>query len=193
MSQICEAPPEPDDELGVCLSTGTQEGVGLVYRRHGADVLAVTRRVLHDGGLAEDAAHETFLKAWAAAPTFDASRPVAPWLRTIARRTAIDLQRREARRQGSRSVTDADLTVAAPSPERAWEDGQVRAAVRHLPADEQAVVRLQHFAGLSHREIADRLDVPLGTVKSRSHRAHRRLAGALAHLREDPGGRDGES
>jgi len=191
MTQTCEAPIGSDDDLGVSFRDGGGEGVGLVYHRHGAEVLAVTRRVLRDGALAEDAAQDAFLKAWAAAPTFDASRPVAPWLRTIARRTAIDVQRREHHRRGARAIADDDLTVSPPSPVRAWEAGQVRAAVRRLPADERAVVGLQHFAGLSHREIAERLDLPLGTVKSRSHRAHRRLAGALAHLREDPGRRAG--
>jgi RNA polymerase sigma-70 factor (ECF subfamily) len=58
----------------------------------------------------------------------------------------------------------------------------VRTAVDQLPADEREVVRLSHFVGLTHREIAERLGVPLGTVKSRSNRAHRRLAALLGHV-----------
>ena len=53
-----------------------------------------------------------------------------------------------------------------------------------LPAEEREVVRAQHFGGLTHVQIAQRLDVPVGTVKSRSHRAHRRLASMLGHLAE---------
>ena len=68
--------------------------------------------------------------------------------------------------------------------ERTWEAFEVRAALDQLPSDEREVVRLAHFEGLTHSEIADRLDVPVGTVKSRSFRAHRRLAGLLAHLVE---------
>jgi RNA polymerase sigma-70 factor (ECF subfamily) len=62
-----------------------------------------------------------------------------------------------------------------------WE---VRRAVAALPADEQEIVRLQHFEGLTHTAIAARLELPAGTVKSRSFRAHKRLAAELAHLRE---------
>ena len=61
-----------------------------------------------------------------------------------------------------------------------WE---VRRAVDSLPAEDREVVRLQHFAGMSHSEIAERLHIPLGTVKSRTFRAHRRLVNLLAHLR----------
>jgi DNA-directed RNA polymerase specialized sigma24 family protein len=60
-----------------------------------------------------------------------------------------------------------------------------RRAVAQLPEDEREVVRLQHFVGLTHAEIAARLGVPTGTVKSRSFRAHRRLAADLGHLRDE--------
>ena len=65
-----------------------------------------------------------------------------------------------------------------------YETWEVRQAVQDLPADEQEVVRLQHFEGLTHGQIAERLGVAVGTIKSRSFRAHRRLAAALGHLRE---------
>ena len=68
--------------------------------------------------------------------------------------------------------------------EQWYEAWQVRQAIDALPADEREVVRLQHLEGLTHTEIAERLGVPLGTVKSRSHRAHQRLAVALSALRE---------
>jgi RNA polymerase sigma-70 factor (ECF subfamily) len=64
---------------------------------------------------------------------------------------------------------------------RRWE---VRAAIDHLPEPERHVVRLMHLEQLTQPEIADRLNVPLGTIKSRAHRAHRRLAADLRHLRE---------
>ena len=63
---------------------------------------------------------------------------------------------------------------------------QVRAAIDTLPYDEATVVRLQHLDGLTHREISEKLGIALGTVKSRSHRAHRALARLLGHLREAP-------
>ena len=60
----------------------------------------------------------------------------------------------------------------------------MRSAVDDLPPDERAVVRLQHLDGLTHAEIAARLGIPIGTVKSRSSRAHRRLAASLGYLRQ---------
>jgi RNA polymerase sigma-70 factor (ECF subfamily) len=68
---------------------------------------------------------------------------------------------------------------------RVWEVFQVRAAVDILSDDERQVVQMSHFEGLTHSEIADRLDIPVGTVKSRSHRAHRHLVELLGHLQEE--------
>jgi RNA polymerase sigma-70 factor (ECF subfamily) len=122
------------------------------------------------------------LKAWRAAPSFDPSRELAPWLYTIARRVAIDIYRREQRVPVS-GLEDDDVVVVPLSFERTWEAWEVRSALEKLPADEREVVRLSHLVGMSHREIAERLQVPIGTVKSRSARAHRRLADLLQHVR----------
>ena len=114
---------------------------------------------------------------------FNPDQELAPWLYTIARRQAIDAYRRERR---ARAVDAAELddAQAAVSLEATWEAWQVRLALEQLPDDERQVVRLSWFDGLAHPEIADKLGVPVGTVKSRSHRAHRRLADLLAHVRD---------
>ena len=116
------------------------------------------------------------------------SRELAPWLATIARRTAIDLHRREARRvtEPLDEATSADLAVVElpANVERAYEVWAVREAIDELPADERDVVRLQHVEELTQAEVAARLGVPVGTVKSRSYRAHRRLAARLGHLKD---------
>ena len=80
---------------------------------------------------------------------------------------------------------DAALVSLPPSESAAWEAAQVRLAVETLHPDERQVARLQHLEGYTHQEIADMLGLPLGTVKSRSFRAHRSLATRLAHLRVD--------
>jgi RNA polymerase sigma factor (sigma-70 family) len=166
---------------------GDPDAVRLVYRAYGRLVYAVAYRVLRDAGLAEEAAQQTFLKAWRAADTLDEDREMAPWLATIARRVAIDLQRSEGRRRADplESVAPADpaLTTqpAAEALNGVWE---VRSALDELPPDEQEVIRLQHFEELTHAEIAERLQVPAGTVKSRSFRAHRRLAARLEQERK---------
>jgi RNA polymerase sigma-70 factor (ECF subfamily) len=168
---------------------GDQAAVRTVFQAYGRLVFTVALRVLGDRGLAEDATQQTFVQAWRAAAAFDPGRELGPWLATIARRAAIDVQRREAIR-APRPVADMtarDAPSAAETAERAYEAWAVRQAVDELPGDERDVVRLQHLEGKSHTEIAEQLGIPIGTVKSRSNRAHRRLASRLGYLRETAG------
>lgn len=159
-----------------------------VYRAYGRLVYAIAYRLLGNRSLSEEATQQTFLKAWQTSTRFDPSRELGPWLATIARRVAIDLSRSEARRSASPldAVTpEHPALVSMPAPiETASDAWEVRRAVSALPAEDQQVVRLQHFEGLTHAEIAQRLRVPVGTVKSRSFRAHKRLATDLTHVRE---------
>jgi RNA polymerase sigma factor (sigma-70 family) len=164
-------------------------GVRAVYREYGRLVYAVSLRVLGQKQLAEDATQQTFVQAWQAADRFQSDRELAPWLATIARRVAIDIHRRESRRSSSTSLeevsaTDPSIITLPAGLEQWYEAWQVRRAIDALPPDEREVVRLQHLEGLTHAEIANQLDIPAGTVKSRSHRAHQRLAVALSTLRE---------
>lgn len=167
--------------------TGERDAVSAVYHAYGRLVYAVAYRLLSDRSLAEEATQQTFVKAWRGAESFDENREMTPWLVAIAKRTAIDIHRREA----LRSATPIDsipegapaLVTRAAAPEDIYDVWEVRSAVATLPAEEQEVVRLQHFEGLTHTEIAGRLGVAVGTVKSRSFRAHKRLAAALGHLR----------
>jgi RNA polymerase sigma-70 factor (ECF subfamily) len=162
--------------------TGEPAAVRAVYDRYAAAVLTIALNVLGDRQLAEDAVQITFVKAWRAAATVDESRMLAPWLYTIARRVAIDLYRGNRRPAPASHRNDYRSASSPPSFERVWEVRQITLAVNALPAGEREIVRGQHYLGLSHAEIADRLGIPIGTVKSRSHRAHRRLAIRLQHL-----------
>ncbi|HEY2657784.1 MAG TPA: RNA polymerase sigma factor [Solirubrobacteraceae bacterium] len=168
---------------------GDSEAVRTVYRAYGRLVYAVAHRILNDPDLCEEAMQQTFVKAWRAAARVDPTRELGPWLATIARRVAIDLYRRESLRRVTaiESVPANDPALSAPPVSAAavselWE---VRRAVSALPEGEREVVRLQHFEGLTHAQIAERLGLPLGTIKSRSFRAHGRLAADLGHLREE--------
>jgi RNA polymerase sigma-70 factor (ECF subfamily) len=153
-------------------------------------VYAVAYRVLADRSLSEEATQQAFLKAWRGSKRIDPSRELGPWLATIARRVAIDVHRRETKRSEVPldAVTPEDRALASmpATVETANDIWEVRRAVSALPIEDQQVVRLQHFGGLTHTQIAQRLGVAVGTVKSRSFRAHRRLETALRHVRYEP-------
>lgn len=174
-------------DLAVRFRDGEPAAVREVHDRYVGAVTTVALRLLGNRELAADAVQRTFVRAWRAAASFDPERPLAPWLYAIARRVAIDVWREEdraARRQASGVV---DVDVASTTFEHAWEAWEVRLALDDLPVDEREVVRLTHFEGLTHAEAAERLGIPVGTVKSRSHRAHQHLAVRLAHLSEVAG------
>jgi RNA polymerase sigma-70 factor (ECF subfamily) len=160
---------------------GDEAAIKAVYDRFGGPVHALALSILGDHGLAADATQQTFIKAWRAATTYDPDRELAPWIFTIARRTAIDIYRKQSKTKVSDQI---DLVEMPPAIDRMWEIFEVRSAVDRLPEDERQVIRLSHFEGLSHSEIAERIGIPLGTVKSRSFRAHQRLVELLKHLEE---------
>jgi RNA polymerase sigma-70 factor (ECF subfamily) len=164
-------------------SEGDRDAVRELYREYGRAVFTVALGALGDRGLAEEAVQQTFLQAWRAAGRFDPERDPGPWLYAIARRVAVDLYRRERRHQGVDN-TEAEVAVLSPSFEGTWESWQVRSALDKLSDDEQAIMRATHYLGLTHEETAERLGLPVGTVKSRSYRAHKKMATLLGHLKE---------
>lgn len=173
-----------DRELARRFPAADDDVIRAVYARFGGAVHTVAMSIVREPARAADVVQSTFLNAWRAAATFDPSRELGPWLYAIARRQAIDAYRKE-RRLTVTDPADLDVVDLPPSLGRVWEAFQVRAAVDALDPDEREVMRLAWFEDLTHPEIAGRLGIPVGTVKSRSHRAHRRLAVALAHLRAD--------
>jgi RNA polymerase sigma-70 factor (ECF subfamily) len=176
-----------EDRVSVAVKQRFQSGdldaLGEIYNTYAGPVHTVVRTILGPGGQTDDAVQEAFMRAWRGAPSFDPHRALGPWLFTIARRTAIDLARREGRpnRSNHDELTDSH-SVEAAGIEEAWERWEIRIALDQLPEEERAVMMLSHYQGLTHPQIAERLGVPAGTVKSRSYRGHQRLAGLLSHL-----------
>lgn len=162
---------------------GDPDAVRVLYLRYSRPVFAIALRSLGDRTLAEDAVQQTFVNAWRAAARFDPALDPAPWLYAIARRAAVDIYRRERRHRENRRE-EADMAVLPPSFEGLWEMWEVRSALDDLPDDERDVIEATFYRQLTHREAAEALGIPVGTVKSRSHRAFRRLAGLLDHLGE---------
>ena len=170
-----------DADLAAKFAGGDAAAISALYQLYGGLVYAIAHRVLGDVGLAQDATQQTFVQAWCAADTFDPTRALGPWLATIAQRAAIDVFRRERRHRSHSNLDAADPALISPPPsaEQISDIWEVRQALEHLSDMDRELIRLQHYGELTHTEIAQRLAVPLGTVKSRSYRAHRRLAELL--------------
>jgi RNA polymerase sigma-70 factor (ECF subfamily) len=153
-----------------------------LYRRHSDRVFGLALSRLRDRGRAEEAMQDTFAAIWRSASTYRPDRGSgASWLYTVARNIVIDRARANARVESPSEPED--VADAAPGPardaEESWLRRHVHEAVERLPEQERILVELAYWHGLSQSEIADRLSVPLGTVKTRTRAALSRLADSL--------------
>ena len=144
---------------------GSASDFEALFRAHWPHAYRAAYLVVHDQAAAEDIAQEAFLAAVAALDRFDRRRPLAPWLRTIVARRAIDAVRARSLR---REVGDEALAMAAH--EDPPDPGDLSGALAGLPEPQRVVVVLRHVLGLTPGEIAALLELPRGTVNSRLRR-----------------------
>ena len=162
-----------------------------VVEQHSDRVFRLAYRLTGNRPDAEDLTQETFVKAFRALDRFDLERPFAPWLFTIASRLAIDHLRRQRMRMVSLTVAEPgsheertlDVEDRGPLPDEivsdAQEESRTAALIAGLPEHYRIVVVLRHQQDLSYEEIAEALQLPLGTVKARIHRARALLKDRL--------------
>ena len=167
-----------DAELVEAFRRGDEHAFRRLYADYGRLVHAVAYRVLGERSLAEEATQQTFVRAWEHATSFEAGRDLAPWLVTIAKRIAIDVWRRERHRshQPLDDLAGVETVAGSDAVEDVWS---IRAALGELSDEARALLRMQYHEGFSQQHVADRLGIPVGTVKSRTHTAQTRLATAL--------------
>jgi len=163
--------PSDDADLVRRLIARDQSALSELYQRFGTLVYSIALRVVQNSTLAEEVTQDTFLKVWHQPTSWDASRgKFVSWLLTITRNTAIDRLRMEQRRPLRTAVDLDDLPLGKPGliDDPAWQDGRVlRSLLERLPPEQVQVIELAFFEGLSHSELAERLGLPLGTVKTR--------------------------
>lgn len=183
--------PTRDAELVLRVAQGDEQALGRLYDRFGAVLYAVAYRVLNEKADAEEVVMEAFAQAWREAPRFDTARgSVAAWLTMMTRSRALDLVRSRARRTRI-TETAANSTPAAPlamsagfqAPGSAIEEAERRRAVgtalAALAPPQRTAIELAYYEGLSQSEIADRLQEPLGTIKTRMRLGMQKLREAL--------------
>jgi RNA polymerase sigma-70 factor (ECF subfamily) len=179
----------PDEALPALVARSDDEALAELYDRYGRPAYALAVRIVRDPALAQDAVQDAFLTAWRTAASFDPARgTAATWLLTLVHRRAVDVVRREDRRRAS-PLEDAPVASGEATDEAAevrMERRRVQAALSVLTPAEREALELAYYGGLSQSEIADRLGVPIGTVKSR-------MFAGLARLRDELGeaGRSG--
>jgi RNA polymerase sigma-70 factor, ECF subfamily len=176
---------ENDSHLIERVAGGDRDAFTELYRRFARPVLAMALRSLGDNGRAEDATQETFAAVWRSARSYRAERGSASaWLYAVARHAIIDRARQ--RREQVVEVPEEPAPGGGPEEraEESWLSWRVHAALEQLPERERVVVELAYWSGLSQTEIASYLDVPLGTVKTRTRTGLARLAGLLEEVRE---------
>ena len=169
-----------DGELIARVGEGDRNAFELLYRRYARPVFALALRRLGDRGRAEDAVQETFASVWRSAGSYRRERgPGAPWLYAVARNAIID--RGRARSEPPTEVPETPSGDAEPAEraETSWTAWRVHSALAELPDKERVVLELAYWSEMSQSEIAEFLQIPLGTVKTRTRAALGRLADVL--------------
>ena len=177
------------DQLEAVAHGADREAFAALFRTFQPRIRAYLMRLGADAAHADELAQETMVTVWRRAETFDRRQAaVATWMFTIARNKRIDALRRERRPEFD--PNDPALVPApAPLPDAELDASQrqdrVRAAIRTLPDEQAALLRQAFVEGQSHREIAEKTGLPLGTVKSRLRLAMGHLRKRLRDLGED--------
>jgi RNA polymerase sigma-70 factor (ECF subfamily) len=166
------------------VQAGDDGAFAALYDELAGVVFGTVKRVLRDPAMSEEVTQEVFVELWRTAARFDPERAsVSTWAITIARRRAVDRVRREQSQRDriERSATlrpdevdsSDDVVVASIESER------VNRAVAELPDEQRIVIEMAFIDGHTHGEIAERLDLPLGTVKGRVRLGLKKLGGRL--------------
>ena len=174
-----------DEELLTAIGTGDEGALGTLYDRFGRVAYGVAYRILRDQALAEDAVQEAFLAVWRSAESYRRERATpSTWLLTLVHRRAVDLVRREDRRRAE-PLDEPPEAIGGDVPEEAAVRSRrmaVQSALRSLPEDQRQALELAYYGGYTQSELAERLGVPLGTVKSRMFSGLNRLRELVPEL-----------
>ena len=176
----------PDEALLALASRQDEAALAQLYDRYGRVAYGLALRLVRDQALAEDAVQEAFLTVWRRAGSFRPERAKpSTWILTLVHRRAVDVVRREERRRAQpllEGQEEPDERALPADEEIALTDRRrlVQEALRQLPDEQREALELAYYGGLTQSELAERLSVPLGTIKSRMFTGLRRLRDLLA-------------
>ncbi len=162
-----------DEDLISLTDSGDTQAFAALYDRHSRVAYSLAYRMMGERQAAEDLVQEAFLKVWRAAGSYRAERgSVRTWILSIVHHRGVDQLRSAARRRqiGDKAETIASTSQPSEAFAETWRNSQrerLREALSHLPPEQLKVLELAYFSGYTHVEIAELLDLPLGTVKGR--------------------------
>lgn len=165
-------------------AAGDRAAFAALYDDTARLVFGIALRVVRDRTLAEDVSQEIFVEVWRTAGRFDPERGTArAWITTIAHRRAVDHVRREQsqreRRDRAAALAEPAASDVATEVEEELDRAEVRTALHDLTDLQRQAVELAYYGGLTYREVAEHLDTPLGTIKTRMRDGLLRLGRAL--------------
>lgn len=174
---ILTATAKDEAELIGRLAAGERgEPLERLFDRYGGPLFGYGMRLLRDTGMAEELVQDTFVRLWRGASRYDAGRGSArTWIYSIARNAAIDLQRRRSARPLLQAAPEDEFFGSEEPHEQIVERLEVRAALETLGEKHREVLHLSYDKGLTQLEIAERLSIPVGTVKTRTYHGLRAM------------------
>jgi RNA polymerase sigma-70 factor (ECF subfamily) len=177
-----------DEELMPLVGRKDAEAFEVLFDRHGGAAFSLAYRIVGDRAAAEEVTQEAFISVWRSGARFDAARgSVRSWLLSVVRNRAIDFLRSRAGKAPKLTFDDDAALEQRPAAERTEEEalrretaGELRGAIGKLPGEQSKVIELAYFGGFSHSEIAQILNLPMGTVKGRMRLGLEKIRGELA-------------
>ena len=163
------------------VEVGDAEALATLYDRHGRAAYSLAYRLMGEKQEAEDVVQEAFVKVWRSAGGYRVGRgSVRTWILSIVHNRGIDQIRSHASRRRTQDKVEASTPTSEPSEafSETWKNSQreqVREALNTLPQEQLKILELAYFSGYTHVEIAERLDLPLGTVKGRMRLGLRKI------------------
>ena len=183
-----------DEELLALIEEHNLEALEVLYDRYSGPVFSLAMQMLRDSGAAEEVTQDAFFNVWRRAASYRSDRgKVTAWLFSIAHHRVIDEVRKRRRREQAQSSQDVDLLSQpaddAGDPARfaimQMRRSQIKEALSNLRPEQRDVVILAYYGGLTHSEIAKKLDQPLGTVKTRMRLALKKLRDVMGPLAKE--------
>jgi RNA polymerase sigma-70 factor (ECF subfamily) len=192
---VVDDPQASDASLVLGVARWHQSALAEVYRRHAGAVHALARRVIRSDPAAEEVTQEVFLDLWRKPERFDPQRgTLRSYLLARTHGKSVDFVRAEIARRAREDRTSREIVSAGYDIDReVWDMAiadQVKEALRSLPEDLRVPIELAYFGGRTYREVAEMLEEPEGTVKSRIRSGLKRLRASLAERGVSPAGAD---